>query len=897
MPEERGPWEDYQPAAATASGPWQDYRPAPELSPWQKFTRTLQTPQLVSDLAGVFTGNPAAAYRLGQTASGMGEGIAREPARIWNESRSAAEAALRGDAPQAARHMAGMVPLLGAQAQDIADTYASGGTAEGNAKLADLIMQLGMSEGAPLAEALVRGGKTAAVAVPGAVRGAWREARAPATVTVPLKLGPLKAEFQGPGILANAEAGAATGALLGTPVGMKAPGAIVGGVVGATRPIIRGAIRGGRAALEERVAAAAETARLAREQALMEAPPEIPTQVPAETPPLTPAQAALQAAMEPPTERTVPATVQTSPAASAPLETPAAAVPEQTAPAAAATGGLQGPALDAAQKLQQELVANGWHPTVEATPEPGMPTRDTYAAIGRANKADAVAKALNERGITYAHTLGMTPEQWQMVTEATGHALDNPETIAQVRARLQLLEKANPPQAPAGPTLVPPVQPAAVGAVPDALAGKPGALDLAQKLQQEMVQGGWQPPAAVETEAAAAGKPPKLVAAQPDTLAELLNNHGISYADSGLMTPEQWAGLADAVGMKKPGPKAIKQSRARLQLLEQGGMPASIGALPPAEVEQAFQAARAAPGAYETLDAAAENAMQRMRDRGSFSGSKLNAMPDPADVADLAIWGAAKMAQGVVEFPKWSKQMIAEFGDQIRPTLQSVYTQSQKNLDRHIRTTQNQLPKTRELLQRIKTGEAGKDWYTETHAELVKMFGPDAELMEKFLAATSPNNTVPGNVSQALKAYRQYRTGQAFEGYLPLHAEYLNAIAKDEPFGGLKVDSFLRNLKGETLPVTVDRWIARAFRFGDSPTPAQYKFMDYWLTQLSKRAGMEPSQVQAAIWKAVKEAEQRAAGSSSEPFERLLPKKIASDPEMQALIARAKAGEAVPARP
>jgi len=73
-----------------------------------------------------------------------------------------------------------------------------------------------------------------------------------------------------------------------------------------------------------------------------------------------------------------------------------------------------------------------------------------------------------------------------------------------------------------------------------------------------------------------------------------------------------------------------------------------------------------------------------------------------------------------------------------------------------------------------------------------------------------------------------------------------------------------------------------------------------WTTashRLARRQGMEPRQLQAAIWRAVKEREQKATGNTSEPFEKLLPRKIAADPEMQALIARAKAGEPAPPRP
>jgi hypothetical protein len=62
---------------------------------------------------------------------------------------------------------------------------------------------------------------------------------------------------------------------------------------------------------------------------------------------------------------------------------------------------------------------------------------------------------------------------------------------------------------------------------------------------------------------------------------------------------------------------------------------------------------------------------------------------------------------------------------------------------------------------------------------------------------------------------------------------------------------------------------------------------------------MEPRQLQAAIWKAVKDQYEaaRKKGTTGQPFEELLPAKIAKDPQMQQLIQRAKGGEASPARP
>lgn len=302
--------------------------------------------------------------------------------------------------------------------------------------------------------------------------------------------------------------------------------------------------------------------------------------------------------------------------------------------------------------------------------------------------------------------------------------------------------------------------------------------------------------------------------------------------------------------------------------------------------ESAFGSARAG-GVYEKLQTTADDAMQRIRDRGTFSGTKLNAAVPVEDLADMAIWGAAKIAQGTITFGRWSKEMIADAGAQIKPHLARLYKEAQAIYARHVDATAQSLPKTKLLLTLYKRGEHGRDWYKSTHAELERMFGPDVEMMEKFLAATSPANTVAGNVVAALKAYRQWRSGQPFEGFLPVHKNGLVAAAAGQDFGGLKVRSFLANLKGDPEAVTVDRWVRRAFGFKkDTITDAQYKFMDYTLTQIAKRNGMEPRQLQAALWTAMKAADEGGSRSTSLPFEALLPKKIAEDPAMQALIRR-----------
>lgn len=259
----------------------------------------------------------------------------------------------------------------------------------------------------------------------------------------------------------------------------------------------------------------------------------------------------------------------------------------------------------------------------------------------------------------------------------------------------------------------------------------------------------------------------------------------------------------------------------------------------------------------------------------------------PGNLGDMGIWGAAKMAKGVTEYGPWAQEMMQDADPSIEPYLPEMYQDSRKILDTHLEKTANQLPNTKKLLTMYKQGIEGQDWYAHTRDELEQHFGPDTDQFIDFLAATSPNNTVAGNVTQALKAYQQYKSGQPFTGFLPAHIDMLNKAVAEEPFGGLKVSSFTQNLKGDPIAVTVDRWMGRALGMGEKFTDPQYKFADYLITQAAHAKGIEPRQMQAAIWKTIKDSE-GIAGQTGASFETVLNQKLAKDPALAAALAQAR---------
>jgi hypothetical protein len=298
----------------------------------------------------------------------------------------------------------------------------------------------------------------------------------------------------------------------------------------------------------------------------------------------------------------------------------------------------------------------------------------------------------------------------------------------------------------------------------------------------------------------------------------------------------------------------------------------------------------------QSLDKVADEAKQRIDQRGTFKGNKLNMNLPVDDLGDMAIWGAAKIARGAVTFAKWSKEMVSEFGDSVKPHLEKLWTKAQEWHDKNLEKMGGNLTSTKELLKLYREGKAGQDWYKYTRAELEQYFGKDAELFTDFLAATSPNATVASNVTQALKAYQQFKMNQPFRGFMPAVIGNLEKLAKGQPPVGPKVSSFKANLFGDPMPVTVDRWMMRAAGWpGKMMTPQQYKFFDAYFTQIALKAGVEPRQLQAGIWRAIKEAEQKV-GNTSESFEEVLKRNMEQKPELRKVIEELRKGKPQPSR-
>lgn len=152
------------------------------------------------------------------------------------------------------------------------------------------------------------------------------------------------------------------------------------------------------------------------------------------------------------------------------------------------------------------------------------------------------------------------------------------------------------------------------------------------------------------------------------------------------------------------------------------------------------------------------------------------------------------------------------------------------------------------LTERALEQASWRDWYRRHKETLDEFFAEDAPMFQKLLAITSQAANVKTNVVLALKAYRQLKLGEPFQGYLPAVITNLDALRTQVAVGGQKINAYLNANEGDEAAVVVDRHIARMLFGVTSPSAAQFQKAARVLTEIADSIGWTPAQVQAALW-------------------------------------------------
>ena len=183
---------------------------------------------------------------------------------------------------------------------------------------------------------------------------------------------------------------------------------------------------------------------------------------------------------------------------------------------------------------------------------------------------------------------------------------------------------------------------------------------------------------------------------------------------------------------------------------------------------------------------------------------------------------------------------------------------------------------TRKINSYLKAGLHGAEWYDHTRKVVEDKLGKElAPVFVDILAATSPNQSVKGNVTIAKRALKQLQERQAFRGYLSMVANMLNIIRINHitghraKFGGAKVQNFADALAGDSGAVVVDRWMLRAFGYPNIITHKRYREISLWIVTRAAQLDMSPAQVQASIWTGIKAKEDKT-GMTAKSFDNFI---------------------------
>ena len=188
----------------------------------------------------------------------------------------------------------------------------------------------------------------------------------------------------------------------------------------------------------------------------------------------------------------------------------------------------------------------------------------------------------------------------------------------------------------------------------------------------------------------------------------------------------------------------------------------------------------------------------------------------------------------------------------------------------------------------FEAGYSKRQWYTKTYDGIEALFGEDTELFIKILAATSPVQSVTGNLTCALRALEIMRKGDVNTRYpfanvedslqanfMKSHSDNLIRVYHGEEIHGPKVLAFQRALLGDWDQIVIDRWMLRAYGYVATGhvTIAIKEHIERSIRRRVTRWNnhnleqITASECQAAIWFGVKSELDTKPGRDNRPFE------------------------------
>ena len=163
------------------------------------------------------------------------------------------------------------------------------------------------------------------------------------------------------------------------------------------------------------------------------------------------------------------------------------------------------------------------------------------------------------------------------------------------------------------------------------------------------------------------------------------------------------------------------------------------------------------------------------------------------------------------------------------------------------------VPTNKKLIEKTLFYKNNKDWYSNSLAAIKHKYGIHTNRFIKLLGVTSPRNTVKRNLFLADKTLKyaildrdiDFSSGIANQQRLTNVAKVLN----DKPFGGVKVNAFVKALTGDLNQVVIDSWMLKAFNINrQSPITNDLTHIETIINKIAIETNLKPSEVQACLW-------------------------------------------------
>ena len=163
------------------------------------------------------------------------------------------------------------------------------------------------------------------------------------------------------------------------------------------------------------------------------------------------------------------------------------------------------------------------------------------------------------------------------------------------------------------------------------------------------------------------------------------------------------------------------------------------------------------------------------------------------------------------------------------------------------------VPTNKKLTDKTLLYRQNKDWYISSNKAIRDKYGKQTDLFIKLLGVTSPRNTVKRNLYLADKTLNYFISDKLIDFSYGIANKQIkkniDKVLSDKPFGGIKVNAFVKALNGDLSQVVIDSWMLKAFNIGaQSPRPNDLIHIKTIVNKIVIETNLQPSEVQACLW-------------------------------------------------